>query len=285
MAVTFKTKHEIGWKIFEDLHPDIRYEISKHLMDEERFYIIEKVFGMLHEYHRYKFMRDYNMKFLKVGLMNFRSVLYHSFNIGIYGNDGLRPGREDEIRTIDECENYWKYCEETRKRLFKKIKTYHFLEDKMSSLEKENKFLKNIAFKKRIYQRIQEYESDIVRNEREMKQYIRTNYRKLPREHYSWCEYRCKFNHRCEMEFCKQQRLKTLEKSAANAVRISIKRFQKVYHKKYPNSKIEINAEHLQNLLTKRIKWREVFYELELELIPLTYRIYQIKYLHEYDNQ
>ena len=270
---------EIGWKIFEDLYPDMRYEISKHLLDEERFDIIKKVFGMLDKDRRFKFLRDYNMKFLKVGYMNFRSVLYHSFNIG---QKELRPGQEDEIMTINECEKHWVLFEKTRNRLFKKIKTCHFLEDKMSSLEKENEFLKNIAFKKRNYQRMQEYESDIVRNEREMKQYIRTNYRKLPREHYSWCEYRCKFDHRCEMEFCYQQRLKTLEKSAANAVRISIKRFQKVYHKKYPNSKIEINAEHLQNLLTKHFKWREVFFELELELIPLTDRIYQIIYLHEY---
>ena len=122
---------------------------------------------------------------------------------------------------------------------------------------------------------MKDYNSDFKRNKREMEKYVKAAPRFSTYEHYYWCEHTCKIDHRYEMEFCEQQRLKAFKTSAAKAVRIAINRFLK----KYPNSKIKFNSNHLQDLLIKRNKRCEVFYELELELIPLNDRIYQIKYL------
>ena len=316
---------EIGWKIFEDLCPNMRYEIAKHLLDTKDIYIIKNVFELLNEYHRcelskqlldvkhfpiietvfgilekehrYKFLMNYNLrKIEKLGGKWGRSILYHHFNIyeGIYPphyyDVDIHPvikNWEDSCVSSESEYKFWKkylYQEKLGKfvaKAYTDIERQKLFEEHKFPGEKH--FLQSIYSRKRIQSILQEYEQKQEYIESQINFEVLKHDLKLDRwknDHHYWCKSNCKDDHTYENEYIYRQLANLNFEASIRAVKIAIKRFQKVYQKKYPNSKIEIDAYDLAEIVFERLRpYRCFIYELEIELIPLTERIYQIKYL------
>ena len=323
---------EIGWKIFEDLCPNMRYEIAKHLLDTKDIYIIKNVFELLNEYHRcelskqlldvkhfpiikqvfsildkehrYNFLMDYNLKKLKNErdwnhMRNMSHLFFH------YNLRNELPNYDPELDLYSESsKEAWEFiCEHNERRLFdqRKNSPTNYL-----CPTSEERFLEEFYKTSCHILMLKKYEEEQYRNN--IVKLLDRDNNFTEYDHYDWCEYGCRLNHKRELQYRCNYFDKLRQESIARAVRIAIKRFGKVFKKIYPDYKPMMDKrlfDRLYFLLYCHVKNRDIIYELELELIslanhikftplansniyeleteliPFTDRFYQIKYLVE----
>ena len=307
MAVTFKTKHEIGFEIFIHLDPDTQSEVAKHLLNE-RFYIIEKVFSTMSDKYRYKFLMDYNLKKLKKerDWNHMRNTSHYFFHFNLRYE---LPTFDPDLDLYTVCgKNDWEFiCEHNERLLFEWRKNDP---DKCLYPRYEERFLEEFYKTSCHIRMLKKYEEE--RCENDIDEFLDRDNKFTKYDHYDWCVFYCTVDHSRELQYRNIYFDKLRQESVARAVRIAIKRFGKVFKKNYPDYKPMMDKmlfDRLYFLLNCHVKNRDIIYELELELIslanhikftpltnsniyeleteliPFTDRLYQIKYLVEENKQ
>ena len=267
MAVS-KTQQEIGLEIFKDLYFDMQYEVSKYLLDEPRYYVIEKILKILPEHYRYKFLMNYNLTFVgSYSNMRDRSSMYFEWELFNKLPDPTTPKCEGDL---DFWEHLCKQCETLR---LKARKNNNIFKRPCCG---EGVFLNEVFERNRRMKIIEEYKQD----RENIDEYLEISDDSI-REHLIWCDEDCEEDHRGEIEYYHRQ-IDVLKFKAANrAVSVAIKRFKKVHKEMYPNTTLEIDFDELCDILIKRLNRRDIFFELEIELIPVSENGCHILFLPE----
>ena len=258
---------EIGWKIFDELYPDMRYEISKHLMDVKQFYIIEKVFGMLHDYHRYKFLMNYNLKKLE-NERDWNHMIHVSLLYNQYERYGALPN--PDVRWIEKlvlnpeaCDNVWRHEIEEDEKEYSELRKKGLTRKLYDHAEKE--FLEKFRITSSHFIMLKKYKQDGINK------FLNLNNNFTKYNHYDWCDYSCPYDHSKELQYREIYENERRAISIKRAIRVAINRFIPQYKKFYPNAVPNIDEDtwkFIYNLLDKHINLRDNIYDLEFELTP-----------------